>query len=148
MHSFLFTTPFVICVLGIFDPFELVLCFINRLQIYCRKNVLVPIWYRVESCCIYINWQNVSGLVSVKLSRMGHLLTSNIKFIGVSKFICSSWDLITNRFITPHCIVDLLKLCVICFISMSSAMIKRINLSAYIKIYDTTTSDKADTIII
>ena len=130
MHSFLFTTPFVICVLGIFDPFEyavidtvrklairllavirivekcimlihithlcplafnlyrsshlicgpirLVLCFINRLQIHCRKNVLLPIWHRIESCCIYINWQNVSGLVSVKLSRMGHLLTSNI----------------------------------------------------------------------
>ena len=120
MHYFLFPTPFVICVLGIFDLFEyafidtvirivekcimlihithlcplafilfrsshlicgpirLVLCFINRLQIYCRKNVLVPIWYRIESCCIYINWQNVSGLVSVKLSRMGHLLTSDI----------------------------------------------------------------------
>ena len=127
MHSFLFTTPFVICVLGIFDPLEyaiidtvrklarkvirivekcimlihithlyplafilyrrshlncgpirLVLCFINRLQIYCRKNVLLPIWYPIESCCIYINWQNLSGLGSVELSRIGHLLISNI----------------------------------------------------------------------
>ena len=127
MHSFLFPTPFVICVLGIFDPLEyaiidtvrklarrvirivekcimlihithlyplafilyrrshlncgpirLVLCFINSLQIYCRKNVLVSIWHRIESCCLYINWPNLSGLGSIKLSRMGHLLTSNI----------------------------------------------------------------------